>query len=125
MGRFTKPRPLQNSPSPTAEAKRRISAVFVPNIPFFLMHHNRASGPLFRKQQAHLTCWRLSISSNISPSDGFACPLCSEQNRLPAHSGIYDVASQSSVQPHKGFSTNSGYASFALPSTGSCGGLYT
>ena len=31
----------------------------------------QASGPPFRRQQAHLACWRLSKGSNTSPSDGF------------------------------------------------------
>ena len=33
---------------------------------------NQASGPPFRRQQAHLACWPLSTGSNASPSDGFA-----------------------------------------------------
>ena len=33
---------------------------------------NQASGPPFRRQQAHLAGWPLSTGSNTSPSDGFA-----------------------------------------------------
>ncbi|ENS9219120.1 IS110 family transposase, partial [Neisseria gonorrhoeae] len=36
---------------------------------------NQASGPPFRRQRAHLACWRLSTGSNTSPSGGFAHPL--------------------------------------------------
>ncbi|MBG9132184.1 IS110 family transposase, partial [Neisseria meningitidis] len=33
---------------------------------------NQASGLPFRRQRAHLACWRLSTGSNTSPSGGFA-----------------------------------------------------
>ena len=85
--------------------------------------HNQASGPLFRQQQTHLACWRLSTGLNTSPSDGFAHSLCSVRSRLPAHSGIYGAVYRSFVRPHNGSSTNIGYVWFALPTADGYGVL--
>ncbi len=49
--------------------------------------HNRASGPPFRRQQAHLACWPLSTGSNTSPSDGFAHSLYTDQRNLTIVAG--------------------------------------
>ena len=125
-------RPLQNSFPPTAETQTQVFGCFYFKYPLILLKYplnppripdNQASGPPFRRQQAHLACWRLSKGSNTSPSDGFARSLCSARNRLPAHSGIYGAASRSSVRPHNGFSINTGYASFDFPSADGCGRL--
>ena len=69
--------PFPQQPKP----KHRFSAVFSPQSLLILPKrplnpprtpHNQASGPPFRRQQAHLACWPLSTGSNTSPSDGFA-----------------------------------------------------
>ncbi len=68
-------RPLQKSPSTQQpKPKPRLPAVFCSQSPFFSprIPDNQASGPPFRRQQAHLACWPLSTGSNTSPSDGFA-----------------------------------------------------
>ena len=121
-------KPFPRQPKP----KHRFSAVSLPQYLLILPKsplnpprtpHNRASAPPFRRQQAHLACWRLSTGLNTSPSGGFAHSLYTDQNRLPAHSGIYGTASRSSVRPRNGSSTNSGCVWFALPSADGCGRL--
>ncbi|WP_279367929.1 type I restriction-modification system subunit M N-terminal domain-containing protein, partial [Neisseria meningitidis] len=74
-------RPLQNSfPSRQPKSKHRFSAVFGCFRPRYLLilpkrplnpariPDNQASGLPFRRQRAHLACWRLSTGSNTSPS---------------------------------------------------------
>ena len=75
-------RPLQKSPSPDNRNPKTGFRLFPsPQSLLILPKHplnpprtpdNQASGPPFRRQQAHLACWPLSTGSNTSPSDGFA-----------------------------------------------------
>ena len=67
----------QQQPKP----KHRFSAVSLPQYLLILpkcplnpprIPDNQASGPPFRRKQAHLACWSLSTGLNTSPSDGFA-----------------------------------------------------
>ncbi len=123
-----RPRPLQNSPyTQQPKPKHRISAVFRSKYPLRSpqIPDNRVSELPFRWQQAHVACWLLSAGSNTSLSDGFAHSLCSDQNKLPGHGGIYGAAYQSFVRPHNGFLINVGYVWFALPSAAGCGGICT
>ncbi len=66
---------------PTAETQTQVFGCFRPKYLLILPKYplnppripdNQASGPPFRRQQAHLACWRLSTGSNTSPSGGFA-----------------------------------------------------
>ncbi|MBG8972288.1 hypothetical protein GC074_08425 [Neisseria meningitidis] len=76
---------MQNSfPSRQPKPKHRFSAVFSCFRPKYLLilpkyplnpprtPDNQASVLPFRRQRAHLACWRLSTGSNTSPSGGFA-----------------------------------------------------
>ena len=66
----------------TARTKTQVFCCFCPQylliLPKYPLNpprtppHNQASGPPFRRQQAHLACWPLSTGLNTSPSDGFA-----------------------------------------------------
>ena len=66
---------------PTTETQKQVFGCFRPQYLLILPKYplnppripdNKASGPPFRRKQAHLACWRLSKGSNTSPSDGFA-----------------------------------------------------
>ncbi|RQK03380.1 hypothetical protein COH94_10985 [Neisseria meningitidis] len=66
---------------PTAETQTQVfgcfhlkSLLILPKYPLNppRIPDNQASGAPFRRQRAHLACWRLSTGSNTSPSDGFA-----------------------------------------------------
>ncbi|MBW3870676.1 IS110 family transposase, partial [Neisseria meningitidis] len=66
---------------PTTETPTQVFGCFRFKYPLILPKYplnppripdNQASGPPFRRQQAHLACWRLSKGSNTSLSGGFA-----------------------------------------------------
>ncbi|HID7643943.1 TPA: hypothetical protein ACXH5C_002075, partial [Neisseria meningitidis] len=66
---------------PTAETQTQVFGCFRPKYLLILPKYplnppripdNQASGLLFRRQRAHLTCWPLSTGSNTSLSGGFA-----------------------------------------------------
>ncbi len=66
---------------PTAETQTQVFVYFRPKYLLILPKYplnpprisdNQASGLPFRRQRAHLACWRLSTGSNTSPSGGFA-----------------------------------------------------
>ncbi|QPH70337.1 hypothetical protein DRA73_11630 [Neisseria meningitidis] len=62
---------------PTAETQTQVRPKYRLILPKYPLNparipDNQASGLPFRRQRAHLACWRLSTGSNTSLSDGFA-----------------------------------------------------